>query len=72
MNRKEHAVMISTFLAVAFLFMFSVYTDIPSGNVVYTSEKLELVNCVVKDNFKICDVQYNNGEYVEEGFMERV
>lgn len=72
MNRKEHQVVISLFLAVSILFMFSVYMDTPSGNVVNSGDELELINCVIKDDFEVCDVQYTNGEIVEEGYRKRV
>ena len=64
--------MISTFLAVTLLFMLSMFMESPSGNVVASVDKLELINCVEKDNFGVCDVQFPNSEISEEGYAKRL
>ena len=73
MNRKEHQVVISLFLAVAILFMFSMYDDASnfSGNVVNSGDELELINCEIIDGFEVCDV-HGNGEIIEEGYRKKV
>ena len=72
MNRKEHSIMISTFVAVAIIFMFSLYMDVPSGNITASGEEFDYINCVRQDNFRVCDVQYPDSSIKEEGYREEV
>ena len=72
MDKKEHAIVICSFIAVTLLFLFSMYENMPTGNSVLTVDKLKLINCVEKEENAVCDVQYPNSEINEEGYKKKI
>lgn len=72
MEKREHVIMASLFVAVTLIFLISLFDNSVTGNAVLDSEELELMNCKEADNWRVCDVNYPNREIAKEAYKEEI
>lgn len=68
-NKQKISYLLLGVLIGAMIFVM-IKSDNITSSVVETPKEIILLNCFELNNEKVCDVQYPNGEIVEEGYKE--